>query len=228
VDVRPPQITLPLDATSLSTLDIEDTAVFSLIELDGADLLGATGRSVVFDKANLSKLLLTGSDLPELKLTDVRLSKCDLANAALLQGSWKRVEAIDCRMTGVQLGETVVADVRLQQCKLNLANMRFARLTSVLFTECDLRGADFHGATLQNVAFEDCELADAQFAGAKLSNVDLRSSRIAGLKSGEGLSGAIIDSLQLLDLAPLLAASIGLRVEDGGQEGLVERSTKVK
>jgi uncharacterized protein YjbI with pentapeptide repeats len=216
--LRPPQITSSLDPQAITGSDVADTAVFSLIEADACDLVGANAKSVLFDKATLNKVQLMAAQLLELKLADVRLTKCDLSNAALLQGSWRRVEAIECRMTGVQLGETTLADVCFERCKLNLANFRYAQLATVRFIDCDLRGSDFLGARLKDVAFEGCDLADASFHQANLEEVDLRTSAVAAIKDADGLRGGVIDSVQLIELAPLLAATLGIRVLDGVEQ----------
>jgi hypothetical protein len=48
-----------------------------------------------------------------------------------------------------------------------------------------------------------------------LSEVDFRSSELIDPRGDPlALRGAIVDSLQLIDLAPLLAARLGIRVAD--------------
>jgi uncharacterized protein YjbI with pentapeptide repeats len=75
-----------------------------------------------------------------------------------------------------------------------------------------VRGAQ--GARLASVRFSDCRLAEADFTKATFSRVDFRGSELAGLGGSLlGLGGAIIDSLQLMDLSPQLAAELGIKVE---------------
>jgi uncharacterized protein YjbI with pentapeptide repeats len=73
---------------------------------------------------------------------------------------------------------------------------------------------DFQGARLERVEFTDCALKGADFTGATLTDVDLRGAAPLEVTRGyASLSGAVISTAQLLDLAPTLAAALGLRVE---------------
>ncbi len=60
----------------------------------------------------------------------------------------------------------------------------------------------------------DCALKGADFGKATLKDVDLRGAAPLEIARGlERLSGAVISTGQLLDLAPALAAAVGIRVE---------------
>ena len=61
------------------------------------------------------------------------------------------------------------------------------------------------------VAFESCDLVEADFSHAPLRGIDLRTSRISGITLNiSDLKGAVITSLQAMDLLPLL----GVIIED--------------
>ncbi len=55
---------------------------------------------------------------------------------------------------------------------------------------------------------------EADFSKALLTRVDLRGSELALAGSVLGLRGAIVDPLQLMDLARTLAQELGIAVED--------------
>ena len=50
-------------------------------------------------------------------------------------------------------------------------------------------------------------------SGARLTDVDLSGARLSTIVGIESLRGATISAAQMLDLAPLLAAHLGLRVD---------------
>lgn len=50
--------------------------------------------------------------------------------------------------------------------------------------------------------------------GARLSSVDLRGLRPVALHGIEGLRGATVDPVTLMDLTPALAEHLGIRVRD--------------
>ena len=50
------------------------------------------------------------------------------------------------------------------------------------------------------------------FCSARCAQVDLRGSRLSVARGVEGLAGATVDPVQLIELAPQLAQRLGLRV----------------
>ena len=68
------------------------------------------------------------------------------------------------------------------------------------------------GAELRSVTFIDSRVDELNVAGSTLSAVDLSGARLRTLVGTESLRGAIIGQSQLIDLAPLLAAQLGLEV----------------
>jgi uncharacterized protein YjbI with pentapeptide repeats len=83
----------------------------------------------------------------------------------------------------------------------------------------DISGVEARSGRIVHATIEGLRaggaLAGTDFAGAELTEVDLRGSDLARLGGDvASLRGAIVDSAQLIDLAPRLAAAAGLRVED--------------
>jgi len=114
----------------------------------------------------------------------------------------------------VQLHGSVLERVVIRGGKIDYLNMRKARLRDVVFESCVLVEPDLGGARLERVEFVDCVVKGVDLTGATLADVDLRG--VAELEIARGvdrLAGAVISSGQLLDLAPVLAAQLGVRVE---------------
>ncbi|EFG65086.1 conserved hypothetical protein, partial [Streptomyces sp. SPB074] len=102
--------------------------------------------------------------------------------------------------------------------KLDYLNLRGAKLKDVVFEACVLVEPDFAGAGLERVAFVDCVVKGADFHKVTLKDVDLRQAAELGVAAGiGGLRGAAISPDQLIDLAPALAAELGMRVLDPGE-----------
>ena len=83
------------------------------------------------------------------------------------------------------------------------------------FSDCLLRAVDFGGALLTRTAFTASRLADVDFSRARLDQVDLRGSELGLIVGPDPLRGAIISSGQLTAIAPVLADSLGIVVDDG-------------
>jgi uncharacterized protein YjbI with pentapeptide repeats len=157
---------------------------------------------------------LAGSRLRSLSLSDVVVREGDFANVDLTGARLRRVVFERVRMTGITLAETEAEDVVLRGCRLDLAGFRAAQIGRVLVEDCVLDEADFYGAVLRQVRFTGCRMRRIELEQAQLSSVDLRGSEVEDPR-GE-LRGMIIDSVQLAGLAPLLAARLGIKVDDGG------------
>jgi uncharacterized protein YjbI with pentapeptide repeats len=181
--------------------------------LVSADLSGAAATAGAFARCRIAGPL-AGARLRSLSLVDVALEEVDASNADLAGGRLKRVALERCRLTGLGAAELAVEDLLVRGCKLDLSVWRFARLRNCRFEDCVLDEADLAGATLQDVRFDGCSLRRADFDQARLTRVDFRGSRLEDPRGGvTALRGAIIDPGQLIDLAPALAAGLGITVD---------------
>lgn len=185
------------------------------VRIAAAELREARANAGRIEAAQLEDVDLEEAKLPGLQLIDVEAERLAAANGFWGGATLRRVSLRGCRLTGLDLGEAHLEDVRLEGCKLDYANFRNSRVENVSFKECVLRGADFQGARLRGADFDDCELVEADFSRAELERVDFRGSQLALAGSVLGLRGAIIDSLQLMELSRPIAHELGLTVDDG-------------
>lgn len=209
----PPQVpTLPAQLDMWSDdlapeldLDLEDCAVqdedFSVVQ------------RLFADGCKFTRVQLAGTVLEKCQLSECILSRIEAAGMRASDAAWLRVATRDSRLTGADLGTAFLEDCVFKNVKFDEAGLRFATLKRVRFEDCVLRGADFSGAKLSNVTFSGCELEGANFDNAACKAVDLRGEVLTGVKGVLGLKGATISSDQLVQLAPLLAADLGLDVD---------------
>ncbi|MDD3037348.1 pentapeptide repeat-containing protein [Bacteroides sp.] len=145
------------------------------------------------------------------QLTDVRFENCDLSNISFAESSLYRVEFISCKLLGTNLSGTTLNHVLLHDCNAGYINLAMSKMNQVRFTNSLFRSGIFHDCRLSCIAFESCDLVEADFSHTSLRGIDLRTSRISGLTINiSDLKGAIITSLQAMDLLPLL----GVIIED--------------
>jgi uncharacterized protein YjbI with pentapeptide repeats len=167
-----------------------------------------------------AELEVAGADLSGSRLEGASFLHCTFRAIEADVARWRGVSARkvtfgSSRMTGIQLNEAELCDVEFADTRLDLANFRLAKLERVTFRDCSLTEADFGDAELAVVRFERCRLARASFRDASCRSTDLRGSSLDDLDGAGGLSGATIDAVQLMELAPALARHIGLRVDAG-------------
>ncbi|MDP9682595.1 pentapeptide repeat-containing protein [Streptomyces griseoviridis] len=187
-------------------------------DYDGLDfrdtgLAGQDGAGARFMDCALTGCALDGTSLRRARLLDSVLTGVRGVGTDLAEATLRDVEVRDARLGGTQLHGAVLERVLIRGGKIDFLNLRRARLKDVVFEGCVLVEPDFGGARLERVEFVDCAVRQADLSAAVLVDVDLRGAAPLELARGvDRLSGAVISPAQLLDLAPVLAAELGLRV----------------
>ncbi|WP_084125005.1 pentapeptide repeat-containing protein [Demequina sp. NBRC 110054] len=177
------------------------------LDLGDRDLTGAT----------LSECELLGCDLHETRLNLARVVETRIvrANAPVLKAprsAWHDVRLDSSRLGAVELYEAEVDTVAVTGSKLSFVNLRGAKLKDVLFEDVVIDELDLSQATAERVAFRDCRIDTLLLHGARLTHLDLRGTELHTFGGLESARGAIVSPEQLLDLAPVMAAHLGIDV----------------
>ncbi|GAA4807888.1 pentapeptide repeat-containing protein [Streptomyces ziwulingensis] len=192
---------------------LEPDGDYDGLDIRAADFSGQDGVGARFMDCALTDCVLDGTSLPRARLLDTVLGGVRGVGTDLAEAGLRDVELTDARLGGTQLHGAVLERVHVRGGKIDYLNLRRARLKDVVFESCVLVEPDFGGARLERVEFVDCALKGADFSAAELADVDLRGAMPLEIARGlDRLSGAAISTAQLLDLAPALAAEVGLRV----------------
>lgn len=149
---------------------------------------------------------------PEEEWVDRHYDGADLSNRVLLREELHRCAFTACRMTGFQVPEGTLSDVRFTGCRVDLAALRFATLSRVVFDGCVLRELDLLGARLTDVRFEGSDLRLADFGQVRGTRVELDGCEVDGLRGTDGLRGALMPWADVVGLLGPLAADAGLVV----------------
>ena len=107
-----------------------------------------------FVEVRLMGVSLAGETRLGLSLTDCALRDCDLANLDARGGALRRVEIVGGRLTGCNLSEGSLLDVRIEDCRADLTAFALTKLERARFASCSLVQADFQQARLRAVVFE--------------------------------------------------------------------------
>ena len=197
------------EATAPSAAGTFEGQLFTGQSFDGTDLQGSTFSECEFSSVSMTDTGLRGS----------RFLECRSAGLYAPVFRAPRSTFRDVVLEGSRLGSAELYDngwhsVHVDGGKLDFVNLRSSRLTDVLFTGCIIEELDLDGVQATRVAFRDCRIGSLNLSGAVLQDVDLRTSDFRSITHLPGLRGATVDEHQLLLLAPLLAANLGLRVAD--------------
>lgn len=207
---------VPLAPSAFIDRDGDDVEQAELRDLHVDELRWEVRRRV--DASLISGLTGTSWRARGLTLTDTRLERLDLLSIAAPEAGWRDVEFHASRIGSLELYDANFRRVALVGCKLGFVNLRGADLADVSFTDCVLEDLDLMRATASRVSLTGCRIARLEVSQARLTDVDLRGAEVADISGIEGLRGVTIGVDQLLDLAPVLAGRLGIRVGEGPSE----------
>ncbi|MHB9860811.1 pentapeptide repeat-containing protein [Streptomyces sp. YIM S03343] len=194
---------------------LEPDGDYDGLEFREEDFAGQDGRGTRFMDCRLTGCALDEAELQHARVLDSVLAAPRGVGTDLAEATLRDVELLDARLGGVQLHGAALERVLVRGGKIDYLNLRDARLRDVVFQGCVLVEPDFGGARLERVEFVDCQLKGADFTAVTMKDVDLRGVVSLEVARGvERLSGAVISTGQLLDLAPVLAGALGIRVVD--------------
>ncbi|MET8769314.1 pentapeptide repeat-containing protein [Streptomyces sp. NPDC004658] len=209
---RRPEVRLP-PLESWTEGELEPDGDYDGRDFRDRDLSGQDGVGARFMDCALTGCAVDETALGRARVLDSVLTGLRGVGTGLAEATLRDVELVDARLGGTQLHGAVLERVVIRGGKIDYLNLREARLRDVVFESCVLVEPDFAGARLERVEFADCAVKGADFGGATLTDVDLRGAAPLEITRGlDRLSGAVISTGQLLDLAPVLAAAMGIRV----------------
>nr|WP_246256041.1 pentapeptide repeat-containing protein [Isoptericola halotolerans] len=179
------------------------------VRLDRVELRGARA-----DGSRLDGLRAPEADLRHLALTEVVLSRVDVPVVQGVRTRWRDVEVHDARIGSAELYESAWQSVRFVGCKLGFVNLRGATLRDVVLTDCVVDELDLVQAQATRVSFEGTRVRRLDVQASSLQDVDLRGAELTELVGTDALRGSTITPAQLGQLAPALAANLGIDVVD--------------
>lgn len=190
-------------STSLEALAFDD------LETDAVELRGARVES-----CRLTRLRAAEADLRGTTVTETLLEQLDVPIIRASRTRWR-----DVRVEGGRLGSAEFYDAEWQSvhfvgCKLSFVNLRGSQLRDVQFTDCVIEELDLGSAEALRVALPGTRIQRLDVSRATLQHVDLRGCDFDELTGVDSLRGTVVDSGQLMLLAPLLAHELGVTILD--------------
>ena len=188
------------------------------LQVSGAALT-AGALPVAVSRMRISECELNGVTFapgraPGLAWHDVVATDCGLSNLDGREGSMRRVAVTRSQLVGFGLTGAELRDVRFTDCSLELASLAGARLHDVVFERVNLTDASFMDARLKAVAFIDCRLGGTDFRRAKVTASAIRGTSLQGVLGIDALRGLRMPWPDLMDSVGVLAAALGITVEE--------------
>lgn len=209
----------PVTLGALSPLDVEEFADRSGDDLEGRSVAAVqlpelhwTVRRRI-DASQVTGVTCRTWKARALVLSDSRLEGLDVLALTAPDAGWRDSEIASSRIGAMELYDANFRRMHFVGCKLGFVNLRGADLSDVAFTDCVIEELDLMRAAAKRISFSGCRIGRLELADSHLSDVDLRGAELADIGSPDGLRGVTVSADQLLDLAPILAARLGVRVE---------------
>lgn len=209
-----PKLPSPLPHLSDSQNNLHADEGLRSVEAPFCEILDAHIPSAEIDSCLLRNADFTGAHLEKVSVNNTVYEKSVFDACDFTDSGWLQTSIVDTRCYGVQFQLSTLKHVTFRNCQLSLANFRYAKLTNVQLEDCVIVDADFHGAQLVNVSFVNCSLDNCTFSDTTLRRVDFTESRIGTIHGISRMKGIIINSSQLVSLAPFMAHELGITVED--------------
>jgi uncharacterized protein YjbI with pentapeptide repeats len=194
------------DLGSNASVDRLDFAAFDtdILRLDYASVSESVFAGVLADEAELRSVRIVDSVLAGLNVPVLRAAR----------STWKDVWLRDSRIGSAEIYESGLRAIHIENCKLGYVNLRASRLFDVQFTNCTFDELDLGGAQAERISFDGCSIRSLDLQNAGVKDFDLRGADVQEVAGIRNLAGVTINSMQLAMLAPAIASSLGLVVED--------------
>lgn len=182
--------------------------------------IGATGfdtlawRATTLIDCDLVWSRVGAVDLMGGRLIDSIVLEPDVDELAGDDSTWRSTRIVDGRIGAAVLARGHLDSLSLTAVRVGYLDLRSASVSDLTMTDCRIDTLDLTGAQLTGARFPRCRIGELVVDHADLSSVDLRGAEIGRIDGVTGLRGATVDPGQLMDLAPLLAESLGIAVDD--------------
>lgn len=214
-DVAQPKVSPPvlpeLFATPAASLEPQDLREGERITGQGLTRLDATRATI-----RLCEVLLTGIGeltLDHSRLIDSWLRDPEIATLAAPESTWRGVAVDGGRLGVLEAPASHWDGAVVTAIRVGFLNLRDATVGDVRLDGCRIDTLDLSGATVTRLSLAGCTIGELLVSRARLADVDLRGAEMSRIDDATALAGAVVSPTQLLDLAPLLAAALGIRVQ---------------
>jgi uncharacterized protein YjbI with pentapeptide repeats len=210
--VKAPLLPVELEERQLTLSDIARGTHVREALVEGAELADLDAEAVAFEDIRMNSIDLSAAALLRGGFMDAEIERSNLSNLTLPGGSMIRTRVTHSRMTGFQMVDALLRDVTFQDCRIDLSSFRASKLHRVAFRNCLLQNADFSQAELKSVVFEHCDLGGSEFSNARCDRTEFHACELLTVKGVPGLKGSLMPWHDMVPLAGVLAAALGIAV----------------
>jgi uncharacterized protein YjbI with pentapeptide repeats len=178
-------------------------AVWPNLTLDGAQIR----------LSHLDHATMPGAQWRNVTVYGCRFDQVELSGARLAKGTIERCEFVACRMSGLTMEGVALRHVIFEDCHLEYASWsEVEAIGPVALVNCILDHATLNACRLAKTVLLGCRLQETELADCDLRGADLRDNDLRGLRGVACLRGAVVNQVQLADLATAVARDLDLDI----------------
>lgn len=204
--VSPPD--LPEEFTSAAPARSADLLAASLDLTDSVDLAYASLEQCTI-RADADAVDLTGATILDVAMTQVRIAALKMRDAGI-----RRLQIVGGRIGTLDLSGARIDELELRDLRIDYLNLGGARASDVLISGCSIRTIDMPQAELTRVRFEATSSDEVDPRGMRATDVDLRGLDALSYLDANSLRGTTLTGFQVQQLAPVIAAGLGIQLKD--------------
>ena len=187
---------------------------YEAVDFVDRDFTGHAAPGAAFRSCHIGRCRLDGLSIPRSRMSECLVEDVSAMTIDLTDSVWRDTLVVGGRIGALSASGATWSDVRVRGAKLDFVDLSGTRLTDVVFEACLIGELDLADAQVRSVRIVDSQVTELNVEGAKLAGLDLVGAALQRLRGIESLRGAIVSHQQLLDLAPVLAAHVGLQVRE--------------
>lgn len=207
----PPRVSdpdLPREFTPASPARSADIIAASLGLSGTVDLAYATlEQSTV--SADADAVDLTGATVVDVEMSGARIASLRMRDAGV-----RRLRISGGRIGTLDLSEARISELELRDVRIDYLNLAAAKVNDLEISGCAIRTIDMPQSDLTRVRFTATTCDEVDPRGMRAKDVDLRGLDAMTYLDANSLRGTTLSSFQVQQLAPVIAAGLGIQIKD--------------
>lgn len=208
----PREIAMPEVLTPFAGDALIPRGDYDAVHFAGFDFAGQAADDAAFLGCRLERCGLDGVSMRRARISETLLDELHATSIDAADSIW-RDSLLTVRRIGALLAIGATwSSVRVRGGRLDLVDLSGAKLAGVAFEGCSIGELDLGTVEARDLTLTSCEIELLDVSGARLVRADITGARIGAVKGVDGLRGATITPAQLVDLAPRMAAHLGIKI----------------
>jgi len=192
----------------------EDHGDYEALDIADRDLARTEAKGATFARCRFVRCRLDDARLPDGRMTECLLDELGATGVDVSGSTWHDTILAGARIGALSAVRAQWSSVRVRGGKLDFLALAGARLDDVAFEDCVIDELDLGDARLKAVTFSGCRIGVLDVEAAQMTDVDLAGAQVRTVRGIASLRGATVSPGQLVEMAPLMAHHLGIRVGD--------------